>query len=193
MDQATIEGYLLTLFRSTKEDDLTKIGKFGIGFVSLFAMKPHHVRVDTGRDGVWHRVDFDEERAYTLRRMEEPYEGTAVTLSLNRSVNRAREDCVAIRAAARRWCRFAEAEILTSARGVPRGWEDEPIAEAFTVESPVVVEERADGFHAVLGPSASPTCGFYNHGLHLVGGRRLPPPRRELQGQGPSPGAHPDP
>ena len=39
MDRATIEGYL-TLFRSTKEDDLTKIGKFGISFVSLFAMEP---------------------------------------------------------------------------------------------------------------------------------------------------------
>ena len=70
MDRATIEGYLLTLFRSSKEQDLTKIGKFGIGFVSLFAVEPELVVVDTARDGVHHRVIFDSDYTYTLAEVD---------------------------------------------------------------------------------------------------------------------------
>src|SRR5262245_53282464 len=40
MDQATIERGLLVLFRSTKDGDPTKIGKFGVGFFSVFAAGP---------------------------------------------------------------------------------------------------------------------------------------------------------
>ena len=36
MDEAIIDAQLTRMFSSTKENDLTKIGKFGIGF--LFAM-----------------------------------------------------------------------------------------------------------------------------------------------------------
>ena len=36
MDEQVIDLQLTRLFSSTKEDDLTKIGKFGIGFVSVF-------------------------------------------------------------------------------------------------------------------------------------------------------------
>ncbi|TPW17409.1 MAG: hypothetical protein FD126_3658, partial [Elusimicrobia bacterium] len=43
MDEAVINDYLLVLFKSTKEDDYTKIGKFGIGFVSVFAPQPERV------------------------------------------------------------------------------------------------------------------------------------------------------
>jgi molecular chaperone HtpG len=168
MDRATIEGYLLTLFRSTKEDDLTKIGKFGIGFVSLFAMGPQQVIVDTARDGVWHRVQFAEDRSFTLLEMPEPREGTTVRLELARSQRDARTDCERIRASAVRWCRFAEAEITTSASGLGQGgWDEAPIAAPFTVEAPVVVTHRSDGFEAALGPSRAPSAGFYNLGLTL--------------------------
>src|SRR5688572_22817756 len=33
-----IENALLVLFRSTKDDDPTKIGKYGVGFMSVFAI-----------------------------------------------------------------------------------------------------------------------------------------------------------
>src|SRR5688572_21322462 len=45
MNRKVIEGYLVTKFRSTKENDLTKIGKFGIGFMSVFACLPDAVTV----------------------------------------------------------------------------------------------------------------------------------------------------
>ena len=40
MDEAIIDSQLTRMFSSTKEDDLTKIGKFGIGFTSIFAIQP---------------------------------------------------------------------------------------------------------------------------------------------------------
>ncbi len=169
MDRAIIEGYLLTLFRSTKEDDLTKIGKFGIGFTSIFAMEPAEVVVDTGRDGVWHRVTFDASRAYTLSRLADPYEGTTVTLRLPRGRTSALEDVRGVRAAAARWCRYADAAITLEAVGTDEEWEPTPVAAPFTVDAPVVVVDETDGMHVVLGPHASrtPPVGFYNRGITL--------------------------
>jgi len=169
MDRDTIEGYLLTLFRSTKEDDLTKIGKFGIGFVSLFAMTPYETIVDTGRDGIWHRVIFAEDRSWTLLKMDDPFEGTKVVLKTKRSRRQAAEDCVRIHAAASAWCRYADAEITTTATGIGQGWTDRPVAEAFTVTSPVRVTGSGDAWQAVVGISADPTplVGFFNQGITL--------------------------
>ena len=169
MDRSIIEDYLLTLFRSTKERDRTRIGKFGIGFVSLFAMKPQQVVVDTGRDLVWHRVVFDAQFDYTLLHNEAPFEGTTVTLTLKRSRSQALADARAVRQRCFYWCRYAAAEIHTSLAH-PEGWPLTRVEDAFTVESPVVVRRELDGFVAVLGISASdtPHVGFYNHGLTLL-------------------------
>jgi hypothetical protein len=169
MDQEIIEGYLLTLFRSTKDEDLTKIGKFGIGFVSLFAMRPREVVVDTGRDGVWHRVVFAADRSYTLIRMPDPYEGTSVVLKLPRGAAAAASDCQRVHESATRWCRFAEADITTRAEGVAGGWGATSLRRPFVVDAPLAVEDRGDGFLVALGPSSSerPAVGFYNRGLTL--------------------------
>ena len=43
MTRDIIENQLLVLFRSTKEKDDTKIGKFGIGFASVLAPDPEVV------------------------------------------------------------------------------------------------------------------------------------------------------
>ncbi len=168
MDRATIEGYLLVKFRSTKEQDLTKIGKFGIGFVSLFAMRPETTVVDTGRDGLWHRVTFASDLSYTLLRMEDPFEGTTVTLNLRSSAAEATQTAAKIRDRAERWCRFVQHDIRTSATGMPGGWGTTPISTPFTVDSPVIVRDEGDGVSAVLGIAATPMAGFYNRGLTLL-------------------------
>ncbi|MEM7354409.1 MAG: ATP-binding protein, partial [Acidobacteriota bacterium] len=43
MDRRIIDTKLTRLFSSGKEDDFTKIGRFGIGFVSVFAIHPDAV------------------------------------------------------------------------------------------------------------------------------------------------------
>ncbi|HXE72485.1 MAG TPA: ATP-binding protein, partial [Candidatus Nitrosotenuis sp.] len=62
MNREIIDTQLTRLFSSSKEGDLTKIGKFGIGFVSIFAIEPEYVAVDTGRDGEYWRVLFLPDR-----------------------------------------------------------------------------------------------------------------------------------
>ena len=56
MNEAIIDDQLTRLFSSSKDGDLTKIGKFGIGFVSIFAPDPRAVLLHTGRGG---EVCFD--------------------------------------------------------------------------------------------------------------------------------------
>ena len=56
MDRAIIDTKLTRLFSSAKDGDMTKIGKFGIGFVSVFAIEPDAVCVDTSRGGEHWRV-----------------------------------------------------------------------------------------------------------------------------------------
>ena len=107
MTRRIIEGKLLRLFRSGKDEDRTKIGRFGIGFVSLFAIQPSLVVVDTGREGEYWRLIFGPDRRYELRELPHPVEGTTVEIykpmgagEFGDFLNRARQ-------AVRRWCRYA--------------------------------------------------------------------------------------
>src|SRR5690554_8036960 len=74
MDEHIIDTYLTQLFSSSKEDDLTKIGKFGIGFVSVFALNPRAVLVQTGRGGEYWEVLFHEDRTFNKTRLQMPVE-----------------------------------------------------------------------------------------------------------------------
>lgn len=170
MDRDIIEGYLLTLFRSTKENDLTKIGKFGVGFVSLFALNPTLVTVDTARDGVHHRVVFDKNRDYTLAEVETPFEGTRVALWVKTWSKPAGKLANAIRAATHYWCRFARAEITVEGRGAKWRWPMETVEHAFTVDAPVVIHLQEEGFRAAIGYTKErpPMVGYYNRGLTLL-------------------------
>ncbi|MBL8973739.1 MAG: ATP-binding protein, partial [Myxococcales bacterium] len=56
MDRHIIDTKLTRLFSSSKEGDRTKIGRFGIGFVSVFALQPEVICVDTSRAGEHWRV-----------------------------------------------------------------------------------------------------------------------------------------
>ena len=81
MSEEIIDDQLTTLFSSSKENDLTKIGKFGIGFVSVFALRPKGVLVQTGRDGEYWEVFFDARPELLQdRRSTTPVEGTQITL-----------------------------------------------------------------------------------------------------------------
>ena len=53
MSEKVIDEQLTRLFSSTKENDLTKIGKFGIGFVSNYTIKTQRVQLETERDGTY--------------------------------------------------------------------------------------------------------------------------------------------
>jgi Histidine kinase-, DNA gyrase B-, and HSP90-like ATPase len=185
MTREVIEGPLLTLFSSSKEDDSTKIGKYGVGFVSVFALSPEEVIVDSWRDGGAWRVRLRRDHSYDLEQGE-PREGSGTTVTLVQAMDRAgfeRQKELA-RAALLRWCRHAQVPIhltITDAEhpdATTRARIDTPLAIAATVsiteqiegETFVVgcgtrLEEGAD-----LGPPeerAETFAGFYNRGLTL--------------------------
>src|SRR5688572_27715901 len=78
MDGAIIDNQLTRLFASSKEHDLTKIGKFGIGFTSIFAIRPEAVLLRTGRQGEYWELLFHADRTFDKVRIDEPVSGTKV-------------------------------------------------------------------------------------------------------------------
>ena len=166
MDREIIETRLTRLFASSKDGDATKIGKFGVGFSSVFSIRPEAVVVDTARGAERWRAVFSPDGTWKLFTLDEPIEGTRV-----RVLKRVAKDAEAahIEAEARRtvakWCRYARAEIYF--RGAP-------IAEDFTLPSPVLVRvpSSAPGDVVVVGLAVGNRApwGFYNKGLTLLEG-----------------------
>jgi hypothetical protein len=161
MDKAVIETRLVRLFASNKDGDLTKIGKFGIGFVSVFALKPDAVCVDTARAGERWRVVFHPDRSWTRAALSEAMEGTRVRLFIKGSaadLEKLRRDADV---AVRRWCRYLEAEILM---------EGKPINESLSLPGCPIVANHDDGEGTaiIVGVGGPVSVGFYNKGLTLL-------------------------
>lgn len=190
MNEGIIDKYLLTLFSSTKEGDLTKIGKFGVGFVSIFAIQPELVVLETGQAGEAWRILFHPDRSYEKLRLDEPIEGTSIALHKHVSKNEFKKLKRRGAEVVRHWCKYAEAEIVV---------DGERIAESFGLEAELtLVHEEpgtsiAVGFAPVADPRTTawhildrehgatatrPLIGFYNRGLTLV--ETDHPPNQEM-------------
>lgn len=189
MDRAVIEGPLLTLFNSSKEGDSTKIGKYGVGFVSVFAVDPDFVDVESWRAGECHRVRLYRDHRYELERLSSrDGSGTVVILHKPMEAERFDEFRLKIESALLRWCRYASAPIELVVVDHDRGGEPfvRRIDGELGVPSPLYVQTNRDGEHIVVGPSvgaerfvaARPVAedpangrasfaGFYNRGLTL--------------------------
>ncbi|MBI5148552.1 ATP-binding protein [Candidatus Pacearchaeota archaeon] len=82
MTIAEQEEYLTKLFASSKEGDTSKIGRFGIGFVSIFKLNPDEVIVESSKqDDNWKLVI---DKNFSSKRFEnEPRKGTKVRAIFN--------------------------------------------------------------------------------------------------------------
>ncbi len=170
MNEEIIDDQLTKLFSSTKENDLTKIGKFGIGFVSVFALRPAGVLVRTGRDGECWEIFFHEDRSFTKARLKVPVEGTQITMFLSGDRARYRELVEGTRAALEKWCAHSDTEISFEDRtpSDARGGGVESINEPFEVDSSCRAHVRHPGTELSVGFSDRPRYGFYNKGLALA-------------------------
>ena len=161
MTREIIETKLTRLFSSQKDGDRTKIGKFGIGFVSVFAIGPDVVCVDTARDGEAWRVLFDASRNFKLVRLDEPVEGTRIRIYKQMTALEFEVFARAVKKTVKYWCKHATCEIRV---------DGDPIAVAFAFDDPCSVEHD-DGYTRV---AASHTLdqrtffGLYNGGLTLI-------------------------
>lgn len=170
MDENIIDLQLTRLFSSSKENDLTKIGKFGIGFVSVFALKPAGVLLQTGRGGEYWEVFFHEDRSFTKTRLDVPVEGTQITLFLRGDRLRYQELVREIPRTLSFWCQHADTEITFEDRTPPGGGFSQPqvINQPFEIEGRCVTRVSHQGTEIVMAFQTQPTYGFYNAGLTLA-------------------------
>ncbi|MCX4242407.1 ATP-binding protein [Paraliomyxa miuraensis] len=164
MDRQIIDTRLTRLFSSAKDGDLTKIGKFGIGFVSVFALRPDAVCVDTSRGGEHWRILFRADRSFVRIAREHPVDGTKIQVF--KAVTRAEYGDLAARAekTLRHWCKHVSGTVR---------WNDDDIAEPFDVPGALCsVRSEAEGIRVVASylPGGASSFGFYNRGLTLLEG-----------------------
>ncbi|MFO0629770.1 MAG: ATP-binding protein [Polyangiales bacterium] len=168
MDQPTLERCLLVLFRSSKEGDPTRIGKFGVGFFSVFAARPDLVTVETGTDaqapGLRLRLlpDFTWElehaapRRGTSVRVRVPLRDEAPTRLADRCVERLRH-----------WCPHVRVPVTARFHNVPGRDDDARIDAPHRLDAEVFVRAQHGEAVTLVGLSDAPTRRYLNRGLLL--------------------------
>lgn len=163
MDQDVIERSLLVLFRSTKEDDPSKIGKFGVGFFSVFAMQPEVVLVDTGTRGNSEglRLTLRPDFTWEIESIA-PRRGTVVTLVLPRVADGFERFIERTLDALRRWCPHVSVPLLVE-------WDAriERIDRPFALDGEVCVTVTQQKARHALAVSPDGTSRYFNRGILL--------------------------
>ena len=163
MTREEIDKFLLNVFKSSKEGDLTSIGKFGIGFVSVFGLKPAFVVVDTSKDDEDTRVIIDQSLGLKLV-AGEPRMGTRVSLLLkmgDADFAALTQEGVAFLSQS---CRFIETELVCTV-------EEQPtiLNAPFELTLPYSASLRAPGTQIVAGYGpAAPVSTLMNRRLVLA-------------------------
>jgi molecular chaperone HtpG len=168
MSRETIENRLLTLFASSKENDARAIGKYGVGFISVLAVKPLSVEVVTVQGNIETRVRLAPDHSYELEEVpEERHSGTSVALVHTFDAPRYANHVKQLRRAVVLWCRHVD---------VPLWLETDPnepaqqINEKLRVGGLVSVRVKHDDERFALGIAHAGTtahAAFYNRGLLL--------------------------
>lgn len=189
MDEAAIDEHLTRLYASSKAGDLRALGRFGVGFASVFAFEPDAVLVRTGRDGEGWELLFRSDRSFEKVRLEEPVDGTLVEVYKRMPADRVDAFVEACRASLAFWCEHCRVPIAIHDRGgaappLPVG--ADPFAPFETVGAPLgptgfqrplalddaalAVAWHGDGVEVVVGYAETPERGFYRGGLLLATG-----------------------
>lgn len=160
MTREIIDTRLTRLFSSAKEGDYTKIGRFGIGFVSVFALDPELVCVDTGRAGEYWRVLFRKDRTFERIRLNAPVEGTTIRLFKRATVEEAEEARVRAAETLGYWCKHVRVEVRLDGAPVSGPLDLEGLCK-------VTHEEEGTALVMALVPERAALRGYYHGGLTL--------------------------
>jgi len=170
MDEEIIDGELTRLFGTSKTDDRTMAGGFGIGFVSVFAWEPERVLVQTGRQGQAWELLFREDRRFEKRPVDMPLEGTTIRMFRRGDPSQRRAIAEAVLDALRRWCRFVPMEI--SFEDIEEDTGPVEISEPFELEDVAADVSWSQGpSRAQLGFGPDPQTILLRRGLVLETGR----------------------
>jgi molecular chaperone HtpG len=174
MTRDVLENQLLVLFRSTKEKDNTKIGKFGIGFASVLSPNPNVVVVNTSRDGRRLVLHLSRDLTYKLYDGGAATQtGTTIELEIAMTVEDAREFALRSHDALVKWCRHATVpiELRTDVPGLQPAYVqriDRPLGlDDALFEVHGVSEDKQLTMIVGVARDAKPYAGFFNHGLTL--------------------------
>jgi hypothetical protein len=171
MDRHIIDTRLTRLLSSDKADDRTKIGKFGIGFISVFALRPDAVSVDTGRSGERWRVLFRPDRSFTRVYLSEPVEGTTVRLWKAMTRSEFVELQAHVREALQQNCQHIEIELRYQGEALPHARLSNAVCAVEALEAPIKVAACEEDAVIVVGytpDNGTDTASFYNRGLTLL-------------------------
>ncbi|MBW2293274.1 MAG: ATP-binding protein [Deltaproteobacteria bacterium] len=160
MTRKIIDTRLTRLFASGKDGDYTKIGRFGIGFVSVFAIEPDLVCLDTSRAGENWRVVFERDRSFTCIERDYPVEGTKIRIIKQVAPDAYAEFKRRAFEVISFWCKHAAAEITVDGQRVNQ---------SFDLDTQCTVVHREEGTRITLGlmHDGSNFSGYYNRGLTL--------------------------
>lgn len=160
MTRKIIDTELTRLWSSSKEYDWTKIGAFGIGFVSIFALRPEAVILDTGRDGEAWRIFFKADQSFDRILLDREVRGTQIQFI--KEIARDRFDFMRDRTlkTLTLWCKFCNIDIRV---------EGERINQTFAFDAPHSVYFEEPGLRITVMPTTAdtPFYGFYCKGLTL--------------------------
>ncbi|MCO4771855.1 MAG: ATP-binding protein [Deltaproteobacteria bacterium] len=145
MDERIIDGELTRMFASSKEDDLTKIGKFGIGFTSIFAIRPEAVLLRTGRHGDFWELVFHPDRSFDKVAIDQAVYGTKITLFKTMEADEVESFVARCRWTLSYWLEHSDVPVRFA--GADLAWRDGE-------ETPAPTPPSADPFAAFAAPSA---------------------------------------
>ena len=169
MDEAVLDNGLTRLFASTKADDRTMAGGYGIGFVSVFAWEPEVVVVHTGKGGEAWELVFYPDRRFEKVALQEPVEGTTVTLLRRGQAHERGAVAEAVRDSLWRWCRFCRLEVsfedVVGGSG-PELIEDRPA----TSDAPLAMTEEAGDTSVHVAFAVPASAVLLRRGLILAEG-----------------------
>jgi hypothetical protein len=176
MSRDALENQLMVLFRSGKEGHEGNIGRFGVGFVSVLAVQPRLVAVQTtqGRGEQW-TLHVHPDYSYDLFRADGGgAHGTTVTLHVPLARGELEGFVAGSQSALASWCAHVEVPVRFVAYVVG---EAAPLVEAridrpFGLDDALLsVEQSADDGRtrvaAGLARDGEPSLAFYNRGLLL--------------------------
>ena len=169
MDEATIDGGLTRLFASSKTDDRTMAGGYGVGFVSVFAWTPEVVLVHTGRAGEAWELVFHPDRRFDKVALDEPVEGTTVTLLRRGRAHERAAIAEAVRDSLWRWCRFCRLEL--SFEDIAGGEPPELIQDSpAPADTPLAIAETQGDSIVHVAFAVPPSAVLLRRGLILAEG-----------------------
>lgn len=169
MDEAVIDGGLTRLFASTKADDRTMAGGYGVGFVSVFAWEPEAVVVQTGRGGEAWELVFYPDRRFEKLRLGEPVEGTTVALLRRGRASERAAIAEAVRDSLWRWCRYCRLEL--SFEDLASGEAAELIQDSpAPADSPLTISETQAETTVHVAFAVPPSATLLRRGLVLAEG-----------------------